>query len=89
MRMEPILQGPCWVLLHQAASRRLSVRAMVRVAAGTAADPVPDGGIRILQNRKNIKQIFKGLCVATKFKFRKTPKWGFVFVFEIKSVSLQ
>ena len=50
---------------------------------------VPDGGIRILQNRKNIKQIFKGLCVATKFKFRKTPKWGFVFVFEIKSLSLQ
>ena len=52
MRMEPILQGPSWALLRQVASRRLSVRAMARVAAGTAADPVPeaevpDGGIRI------------------------------------------
>ena len=51
MRMEPILQVPSWALLHQVASRRLSVRAMARVAAGTAADPVPeaevpDGGIR-------------------------------------------
>ena len=51
--MEPILQGPCWVLLHQAASRRLSVRAMVGEVADTAADPVPgaevtDGGIRQL-----------------------------------------
>lgn len=47
MGMGPILQGPCWVLLRQVASRRLSDRAMVRVAADTAVDPVPDGGIRI------------------------------------------
>ena len=62
MRREPILQVPCWVLLHQAASRRLSVRAMVRVAVDTAVDPVPeaevpDGGIRQIDIPSKIMEL--------------------------------